>query len=359
MKRILALVLALVFVSALAACGLIGGSQTGEGFQVDIFWYKFDDPYTTSVRDAMTGYLDGITGLTHEHHDCENDQYKQDELIDKAISKGTDILIVNIVDTGNDAAAMGIVGKAQTAGLPVVFFNREVSDIVVGFYDRCVFVGTEPDEAGYLQGELLFEIISRDFDNYDLGGDGNIQYIMFKGQLGNLEADGRTKYSVEKANELFNEAGLGGLVYYDPESSDLFYPCDWDADKSYAVMSAVLEDFPMDGKNPIEVVLCNNDAMAEGVIDALNEVGWNLGDDPEKTIPVFGVDATEQAIELINKGKMTGTIKQDADAMAEGIVRFVKAVKDNADFLAVLDSFSNVTNKKVRIPYAKISGASL
>ena len=55
--------------------------------------------------------------------------------------------------------------------------------------------------------------------------------------------------------------------------------------------------------------------MAIGVIAALNDVGYNLGDDPSKTVTVIGVDATDTAIEYINAGKLAGTVKQDGDAM--------------------------------------------
>ena len=43
-----------------------------------------------------------------------------------------------------------------------------------------------------------------------------------------------------------------------------------------------------------------------------------------KTIPVFGVDATDAAKQLIKDGKMTGTIKQDAEGMADCIADLTK-----------------------------------
>ena len=60
----------------------------------------------------------------------------------------------------------------------------------------------------------------------------------------------------------------------------------------------------------VELIICNNDGMAEGAVSALQGACYNTGDG--KTIPVFGVDATDSAKQLINEGKMTGTIKQDA-----------------------------------------------
>ena len=72
----------------------------------------------------------------------------------------------------------------------------------------------------------------------------------------------------------------------------------------------------------IELVICNNDNMAEGAISALNSAGYNLGG-TGKRIPVFGVDATDAARNLIADGKMVGTIKQDAEGMAEAIFTII------------------------------------
>ena len=78
----------------------------------------------------------------------------------------------------------------------------------------------------------------------------------------------------------------------------------------------------------IELIICNNDGMAEGAISALNDKGYNLGDGTSTTIPVFGVDATDAAKQLIADGKMTGTIKQDAEGMAEAIAFLTQNVAE-------------------------------
>ena len=51
------------------------------------------------------------------------------------------------------------------------------------------------------------------------------------------------------------------------------------------------------------------------------------GDGNCTTIPVFGVDATDAAKQLIADGKMTGTIKQDAEGMANGIAYLAKNIQ--------------------------------
>ena len=110
--------------------------------------------------------------------------------------------------------------------------------------------------------------------------------------------------------------------------------------------------------NMVELVIANNDGMAEGVISALNDKGYNLGDGNCTTIPVFGVDATDAAKQLIADGKMTGTIKQDAEGMANGIAYLAKNIQAGKDLMADTDSFniSEKVSNKIYIPYATYTG---
>ena len=145
MKKIVALFLALTLCVGLAACSgsssASGNSQTGEAasgpIKVDVFWYTYSDTYLTNVRNAMEETLAGMAdAITYTMHDCENDQAKQTQKIDTALTQGTDLLIVNIVTTGSEEAAQAIVDKAKEAGVPILFFNREVSDAVVNSYEK-------------------------------------------------------------------------------------------------------------------------------------------------------------------------------------------------------------------------------
>lgn len=68
-------------------------------------------------------------------------------------------------------------------------------------------------------------------------------------------------------------------------------------------MTTNLSQYNEGNNNMIELIICNNDGMAEGAVAALNDKGYNTGD-PAKTIPVFGVDATDAAKKLIADGKM-------------------------------------------------------
>ena len=99
--------------------------------------------------------------------------------------------------------------------------------------------------------------------------------------------------------------------------------------------------------------------MAEGAISALNASGYNTGAEGAKTIPVFGVDATEAAKELITNKKMSGTVKQDAEGMATAIAKLsVNGLSaDGPGLLSGMDGYViDESVAKLRIPYSKFLG---
>lgn len=332
---------------------------------VGVFYYTYSDTYISSVRTALDTTLEGA-GITYQDFDGNSNQTTQNEQIDTAISQGANLLIVNIVTSGSVDASQAIVDKASTAGIPVIFFNRAVESDedegkVLGSYDKCAFVGTDAPEAGHMQGQMIGEYLVENFDTVDLNGDGKISYAMFMGQLGNVEAIYRTQYGVEDANAVLKEAGKSELEYFDSSNADCYQvdqDGNWSATASNNYMVTNLAQYSEANKNMIELVICNNDGMAEGVISALNDKGYNLGDGKSVTIPVFGVDATDAAKQLIADGKMTGTIKQDAEGMADGIAYLAKNIQAGKDIMADTESYniSEKVSNKIYIPYASYTG---
>ncbi len=347
---------ALLCIPTLVGCS----NDTKSGADAHVFYYTFSDTYISSVRGALEKELRSA-GISYQDYDGNGNQTTQTEQIQTAITKGAKLLIVNIVNTGSDDAASGIVTLAKNAGIPVIFFNREVSDSVINSYERCAFVGTKAEEAGILQGEMIGEYITENFKAVDINGDGEISYILFKGEEGNNEAIYRTQFSVEEADKTLSDNGMKPLSFYD-KSNPNKYLVDkngqWSAQAANEYMTTALTSYNEDNGNMIELVICNNDGMAEGAISALNASGYNLGKD-SKNIPVFGVDATDAAKELIKSGKMTGTIKQDAEGMAEAIADLAEnAVRDGKNLLdGISDDYDIDTGiAKVRIDYSKYLG---
>lgn len=346
-------VFALSLLSALLLPMLCGCGMGRRAADVHVFYYTYSDTYISTVRAALDQRLKDA-GISYQDYDSNNSQTTQTEQVQTAITKGAKVLVVNIVTTGSDDAASGIVSLARNAGIPVLFFNREVSDEIVNSYDRCVFVGTDAREAGYLQGDMIGDYLVQNYSSVDLNGDGRISYVMFMGEKGNNEAIYRTRYSVENANKKLTEANHPPLEFYDRSNGDKFLldkDGKWSAQSSNEYMTTALTSYNTANKNMIELVICNNDNMAEGAISALQTAGFNRGNGGA-TIPVFGVDATDAAKSLIRDGKMAGTILQDGGAMATCLEAVIRNAMNGESLLENIGDYTvDETVAKVRIPY--------
>ena len=184
MKKILTafLALAIIFCSALT---LFGCGRSSE--DVSVLYYTYSDTYIQSVRKGVDKELDKLN-IGYHNYDAAGNQTTQTEQVDTAITKGARLLMVNVVDTGSDDAAKAIIKKAKAADIPLIFFNRSVDEEVIKTYKKCVFVGTDYEEAGIIQGEMIGKYLVENYDKIDINKDGRISYVLFKGQQGNLEA---------------------------------------------------------------------------------------------------------------------------------------------------------------------------
>lgn len=358
MKKLFALVLTLCMVFALCACGQTAAPAASEApaeasaaapaedaaLKVGVFYYNFADTYISSVRTALDSELTA-KGISFQNFDGNNNQTTQNEQIQTAVTDGYNLLVVNMVTSGSPDVANEIIKLAGS--VPVVFFNRAIEadgeeGSILNANENICFIGTDAPEAGHLQGKMVGQYLLDNYDAADLNGDGVISYALMKGDEANVEAIYRTQFGVEDANAVLTEAGKPEMVYFDAANT-AGYQVDlngaWSAQAATDYMNTNLASFNEANGNMIEVIICNNDNMAEGCISALEVAGYNTGAEGAKVIPVFGVDATDSAKELIGAGKMTGTVKQDAEGMAAAIAAAVEAVgagSTMADALAAI-----------------------
>ena len=363
-KRLMALLLCLAMVATLfTACG----NTTGSGeIKATVFWYDESDVYLSSVRAALNKELEAA-GITYDNQYAGNVQSTQLDQIRTAITNGSNLLIVNVVTSGAPDVAEDIL---EIAGdIPVIFFNRAIgtdgSDVtVLQNNSTACFIGTDAPEAGHMQGKMIGDYVLANYDKIDKNGDGVISYAMMKGDEANIEAIYRTQYGVEDANAILTAAGKPALKYFDAANTDC-YQVDqkgaWSADAAKEYMDTNFVSYNEANGNMIELVICNNDGMAEGVIASLQNKGYNK--DGAHVVPVFGVDATENAKALIAEGAMIGTVKQDAEGMAAAIAQTVQGIaggKTPVDALAGLNdarfSIASDCNAKLFVAYAPYTG---
>ncbi len=357
-KRIITLICAVCTVFMCVGC--LFGCSSKDAADVHVFYYTYSDTYVSTVRSSLDKQLSDA-GISFQDHDGNNNQTTQTEQVQTAITKGAKIIVVNIVTTGSDDAANGIVTLAKNANIPVIFFNREISDEVVQSYDKCAFIGTTAAEAGQLQGDMIGDYLISNYERTDLNGDGKISYIMFMGEKGNSEAIMRTKYAVENADKKLTAAGKPQIEFYDKSNSDKYLldrEGKWSAQAANEYMTTILASYNPQNKNMPELIICNNDGMAEGAISALTAAGYNSGTEGAVTIPVFGVDATSSAVALIGAGRMAGTIKQDAEGMSSAIMIAVKNGIDGKGLIEGMGEDYGIDTgvSKIRVHYSVYLG---
>lgn len=350
MKKLFAGVLACAMLASMAACNKtdapaenVNSNNSSNNTetaapaedlpQIGVCIYKYDDNFMTYTRTAMETAAAGKAQLNM--NDSANDQAKQNDQVDTLIQKGVKALIINLVDP---TAAPTVADKAKAAGIPVVFVNKEYPEGTDKIdYDKCLYVGTTSEESGIIQGELIKDAWEANKDSWDKNGDGKIQYVMLMGEVGHPDAEARTKYSIST----LNDAGI--------ETEELAnQSATWDTTKAKELMETWLGKFG-DG---IEMVIANNDGMAMGAIEALSGNGYFGADG--KFMPVFGVDALPEALDLIEAGKMAGTVLNDPLGQGSACVDLAvnyAAGKEPLDGT----SWEMDETKAVRVPYVGIT----
>ncbi|MCL2343665.1 MAG: galactose ABC transporter substrate-binding protein [Firmicutes bacterium] len=288
-----------------ALVGCAGGGGGVKTYKVGVSIYKFDDNFMTVYRNELDAYFKTLNTDKVKYdvtiQDANNDMNTQSAQVDAFIAQKVDVMIINLVQS---TAADSITQKAKAANIPVVYINRQPSDDDMAKWDRITYVGADARQSGTFQGEII-----RDLPNHgDANGDGVVSYVMIMGDPENVDAQFRTEYSIKaltdagiKVEELFKQRG------------------DWDQAKGQELAATALAQFG----TKIDVIFCNNDAMALGAAQAITAAGRTVG----KDIYLVGVDALDEAVALVKSGGMTGTVLNDAvgqsHAAVDAAIKFI------------------------------------
>lgn len=307
----------------------------GRPVRASILLRTLEDPYTALLKQSFEEIQKNNPGnIEFTFYDCKNDQSLQNRNVNSILNaENADIILLNLVDP---TGVRTIVDRVKEKNIPLGLFNIEPLNMEpVKSYGKAYFVGTNPAEAGILQGELLTNLWNKDKSIIDKNGDNIMQYVMLMGPRNNLEAIGRTKYSVLS----INDAGI-------KTEEIALRVCNWEENLAKDAMDALF----LSNANKIEVIISNNDAMAIGAIEALQKYGYNSGD-KNRTIPIVGVDGIPKAIQLINQGIMTGSVPQDAASMAEATYLIGMNLVNGRPPLDGTSYKFDDTGVAVRIPY--------
>ena len=288
--------------SSVASSTAASAAATNGSANIGVCIYQFADNFMTLYRADLEGYLKDM-GYSVTIMDGKNDQNTQTEQINTFLQQGVDVLIINPVQT---TSAQTIVDTVSPSGTPIVFINREPEESVLDSYKgKCCYVGADARQSGTYQGELILETETQG----DINGDGKITYIMCKGDPENIDAQYRTEYSIKALTDANKEVEC----LYE-------YLDNWDQTTAQQDVANALSQYG----DKIEVVFCNNDAMALGALQSIQQAGRTVG----KDVYLVGVDALVEAVQNVVDGNMTGTVLNDdvgqATKAAEATKLFVE-----------------------------------
>ncbi|MGI6402738.1 MAG: substrate-binding domain-containing protein [Oscillospiraceae bacterium] len=254
------------------------------------------DQFLTSLEMAATKKAEEL-GVKFEVYEAKEDISTQISHVQTCAVKGFDAMVVNMVNADNAAEVLAAAGDMK-----VVFVNR-APDLALLEKGKYVYVGSDENVSGRLQGEFLAK-------HFQAEGKTSINIVVFKGDLTHPATPART-------NSALNGLKEGGIEY------NILYEDTANFDRATAMNKFV--QFMGKGET-VDAVICNNDEMALGVIEAMKTSGTG-----EIFCPVVGIDATVVGCESVKAGEMAFTVFQSAVGQGAGSVQAAVDILNGKD----------------------------
>lgn len=298
-------------IAVLGLCMLVFGcTKTAESenskkqVKIGVAVYNEEDVYVSKI----CGYLeDEIFQYEKDHPgveirkkiaDARGSQQEQNDQIDQFIRLDYDLLLVNIVDRTNAAV---IIDKATQAEIPVVFFNREPVREDIFRSDQIYYEGSDAKQSAILQADVIADALEKDRSKIDRNGDGVIQFAMLEGESGHQDTLIRSEWVLkELENKKIPTQQIAGSTG------------NWEKNQANVIVRQWMKEYP----NQIEVIISNNDDMALGAWEALEEKGCT-------EVQVVGIDGIEEVRELVDEDKILGSVLCDTKLHAKALMQFI------------------------------------
>ena len=263
-------------------------------------------------------------------------------------------------------------GTVANKDKPLVWFNRQPSNSTTGeldmaaltFNDNTYYVGFDANQGAELQGTMILEYIQNNIEGLDRNGDGIIGYVLAVGDIGHNDSIARTRgvrsalgTAVEvdgvidstpvgtnidgtSAYVKDGELEINGTTYLVRELASQEMKnsagATWDAATAGNAIGTWASSFG----DQIDVVASNNDGMGMSMF-----LAWSKAEG----VPTFGYDANSDAVAAIAEG-YGGTISQHADVQAYLTLRVLRNALDGVDIdtgIGTADDAGNVLTDDV------------
>lgn len=305
MKKLIALLLALMVMFSLGACGskdtaadtatedtatedtatedtatedtaTEDTAADGELIKVGFAQVGHESDWRTASTKSAQDVFTAENGYELMFVDCDNDSAVQLDAVRNFIQQGVDYIIIDpIVATGWDT----VLTECEDEGIPVIIIDRTVDDS-----DKYVsWVGSNFKTEGLACGEWLKAYA-------EAQGISEINALVIEGSTGASATIGRTDGFKEIADR-------EGWTILDSQSGDF----------TEAGGQEVMESYCQSYKGQFNVVICQNDNEAYGAMTAMDQAGVTYGVGGDVILVSF--DANKAALQLVLDGKINANFE--------------------------------------------------
>ncbi len=273
-------------VTVLLICVLPGCGQATQGGKggVKIFFSLNEmDTFRQTLVDSAAEQAAAV-GAQFVMEDAQGSIERQVEQLKNAAAGGYDVIICSPVSV--DTAVQL---KMSVGDIPIVFVNScpDEKYLQAGKY---VYVGSSEQVAGAFQAEYVLNKLS---------GRQELNVVLIKGPATHSATEGRTTGAKRALEE------SGRQINYVFEDS-----ANWDTGQAQKLFELFLKTGVT-----ADCVICNNDSMALGVMEACKNNGINCAE-----LPILGVDATADGCAAIRSGDMAFTVYQSGSGQGHAAV---------------------------------------
>ncbi|MFM0393290.1 substrate-binding domain-containing protein [Paraburkholderia phytofirmans] len=288
-----------VFAGALAAAGIGGAANAavtpGGKLKIALVLKSLGDPFTVAMANAAQNYQQHYASqfdLTVRGTATESDTTGQIRMVEEMIKAKMNAIVIAPTDS---KALTAVVARAIKAGIIVVSIDNPLDE---AFQDAAgisvPFVGPNNRKGAQQVGNYLAERLK--------AGD---QVGIIEGSSTDRNAQQRT----DGCRDAMNAAGINIVAVQ---------AGDWDYGKGRDAASKMLSEHPQ-----IRGLMCGNDNMAMGAVDAVRDAGRTGG------VYVTGYNDIDAIKPLIADGRVLATINQFAARQAVfGVDVALKAVTE-------------------------------
>jgi D-xylose transport system substrate-binding protein len=270
---------ALVAGFVLAACGGDdngggGGGGGGSGTIALLLPESHTARYESQDRPHFESKVRELcSGCDILYSNADEDAARQQQQAEAALTKGAKVLVLDAVDAGSAGA---IVQKAKAQNVPVVSYDRLITNSDVDYY-----ISFDNERVGKLQGESLVKKLKED-------GKGNGTIVMINGD----PADNNAKLFKQGAHSVIDNSGLKVGKEYDTPG--------WLGKNAQNEMDQAITAL---GNNGFVGVYAANDTTGGAAIAAMKGAGIK-----PSTRPTTGQDAELAGVQRILTGDQYMTV---------------------------------------------------